>query len=255
MIRHFTWLRSPLWVAFALILAVAAHAFEVPPSTGHVVDQAGVIPEGVRTSLESALRRIARERSLQVAVLTVTTLDNESPESAAQKVFDAWKMGRKGEDRGLLFLVATQDRKVRIQPGYGLEGELPDGKVGRILDETVLPRFKTGDWAGGIVAGLDASLTAAGVTMGAIAAGVPAVTRPVRRDPREISPLGALASVIGLVLVIIGCAISPTFRFLILNMLIQGSGRGGRNGGDDSGGGFGGFGGGSSGGGGASRSW
>lgn len=223
--------------ALALALCGAAVAFDVPERQGHVVDRAGVIPDSTRAWLERSLAELASRHGVEVAVLTVPTLQGDSPEGAAQQVFDAWKMGRPGDDRGLLFLVATEDRKVRIQPGYGLEGVLPDGKLGAILDEHVVPKFRAGDWAGGIVDGLRAALAPLELSIG-------------QEDVRPRGPPGLeeIAGIALLVLLLIGCAVSPTLRFALLHAMLSGSHRGG-------GGGSGGFGGGSSGGGGASRGW
>lgn len=221
--------------ALALALCGPAVAFDVPGRQGHVVDRAGVIAEPTRGWLERSLAELAASRGVEVAVLTVPTLGGEAPEAAAQQVFDAWKMGRRGDDRGLLFLVATQDRKVRIQPGYGLEGDLPDGKLGAILDAHVLPRFREGDWTGGIVEGLRAALAPLGLSLG-------------RGEPAPRAPPGfeELAGIALLVLLLAGAAVSPSLRFALLHAMLRGAARGGGNGG---------FGGGSSGGGGASRGW
>jgi uncharacterized protein len=187
---------------------------------------------------------------IEVAVLIVRTLGGESVEAAAQATFDAWKPGTKGQDKGLLMLVAVEDRKVRLQPGYGLEGDLPDGKVGRILDEQVLPHFKAGDWLSGIRGGLATALREAGA---ALPDGAPAPRRRARGQ-REMSGMEMLL-LLGLVGFLgVRSMFSPTLRFMLLQMLL--SGRGGYSGGDrGQGGDFGGFGGGSSGGGGASRGW
>ena len=233
-----------LFFVLLLSLASVARAFDVPPATGHVNDLAGVLAESPRTSLEQALADVARTGRIEVAVLTVKSLNGETVESVAQHVFDTWKPGQKGQDKGLLMLVAVDDRKVRLQPGYGLEGELPDGKIGRILDERVLPHFKDGDWAGGIEGGLAAALHEAGVEL---AVGEP--QRPPPRRGQQLSLVQLLMLLGALGLVGVGCIVSPTMRFIVLEILLTG-GRGGQSRGGD-----GGFGGGSSGGGGASRGW
>lgn len=240
----------------ALILALArpAAAFDVPPARAFVTDQAGVLPDERERALEARLRAVARTRGIELAVFTVADLGGETIEGAAQRVFDAWKMGTKGQDRGALFLIAPRERKVRIQVGYGLEGELPDGKVGALLDQHVLARFRQGDLAGGIEAGVQAVLAELN------AADPPPLPRPVRRGRPAADPVSTAVLVGLIVLLALGSAVSPGFRRmlgdLLFYMLIFGRGGGGhhRPGGDD-GGGFGGFGGGSSGGGGASRGW
>lgn len=233
----------------ALVFASVACAFDVPPATGHVVDQAGVLDGTARARLEANLRQVKSANGIEVAVLIVRTLGGEPVESAAQAAFDAWKPGRSGQDKGLLMLVAVEDRKVRLQPGYGLEGDLPDGKLGRILDEQVLPHFKAGDWLSGIRGGLATALKEAGAVL---PDGAPAPRRAVRRE-RELSGV-ELMMLLGLVGFLgLGSIYSPALRFLLLHMLL--SGRGGQSGRSEGGGDFGGFGGGSSGGGGASRGW
>lgn len=238
-----------LCLFIALVLASVASAFDVPPATGHVVDQAGVLDATARERLEANLRQVKSANGIEVAVLLVRTLGGETVEAAAQSVFDAWKPGRSGQDKGLLMLVAVEDRKVRLQPGDGLEGDLPDGKLGRILDEEVLPHFKTGDWLSGVRAGLATSLKEAGAVLpdGALA------RRRAVRGQRELSGI-ELAMLLGLVGFLgLGSMYSPSLRFMLLHLLL--SGRGGHSGRSDGGGDLGGFGGGSSGGGGASRGW
>lgn len=230
-----------------LAFACSARAFDVPPAAGHVTDAAGVLTGEARATLESALAEVARADKIEVAVLTVKSLGGDTVEAAAQKVFDTWKPGARGKDRGLVMLVAVDDRKVRLQPGYGLEGDLPDGKIGRILDERVVPLFRSSDWYGGIRGGLDGALTAAGSRL---PGGAPAPVRRARDD--EVSPLQTLVMLVLFGCLIVGAMFSPTLRFLLIQLIFSGRGGGGRG---DGGGDFGGFGGGSSGGGGASRGW
>ena len=232
-----------------VVLAGAARAFDVPVSTGHVNDVAHVLPAGTRQWLEAELVRIETQSKVQVAVLTVATLGGDTVDSAAQKVFDAWKMGRKGEDRGLLVLVAVDDRKVRIQPGYGLEGQLPDARIGAILDERAVPRLRTGDWAGGIVEGLRGALDVLGVQLSTAPEGAVTPLAQRERKPETISPLQVIGMLVLVLVLGVLSAVSPTFRFLLWNLIFQAA-LGGRGGGGN---GSGGTGGGSSGGGGASR--
>jgi uncharacterized protein len=255
-------LRCAGFVALAaLALAGAASAFEVPPSRAYVTDSAGVIPDDTERRLESELMRVANDHGVQLAVLTVASLDGETVESAAQKVFDAWKMGKKGDDRGALLLVAPKDRKIRLQVGYGLEGDLPDGKVGALLDQHVLPLFKGGDFSGGIVNGVHAVLRELKIQPG-LGLDPP---RPVRRrGRRQASAFEQMLTMGFIILVFVLCVASPAFRRIVIDLLwysaiFGGHGHGGhRNdhfGSYSGGSGFGGFGGGSSGGGGASRGW
>jgi uncharacterized protein len=107
-------------------------------------------------SLNATLGGLERTNGAEMAVVVVTSLDGLSVEEAAVKLFEMWGIGKQRQDNGLLLLWSTGDRRVRVEVGYGLEGALPDGKVGAILDTYVIPRFKTGDFDQGIVDGVDA---------------------------------------------------------------------------------------------------
>jgi uncharacterized protein len=102
-----------------------------------------------------------RTHGIEMAVVVVRSLDGLSIEDAAERLFKLWGIGKKDRDNGLLFLWSTADRKVRIEVGYGLEGVVPDGKAGAILDAYVIPRFKAGEFDAGVIAGVDAVLAAA----------------------------------------------------------------------------------------------
>src|SRR5690606_21850836 len=101
------------------------------------------------------LAALDARKGAQLAVLIVPTTGDDTVETYARRVFDAWKLGREGVDDGILFLVAKDDRRLRIEVGYGLEGAVPDLLAGRIIREQVTPRFKQGDYSGGVVAGVD----------------------------------------------------------------------------------------------------
>lgn len=133
-----------------------AHALDVPPLTGRVMDLAHVLPA---SSVESVSARLAAHEattSNQVAVLIVPSLEGDALEEFSHRVATAWKLGQKGTDNGVLLLVAIQERKVRIEVGYGLEGTLTDARSARIIRNDVLPRFRAGDLPGGVAAGIDA---------------------------------------------------------------------------------------------------
>jgi uncharacterized protein len=148
-----------LFAGALLLSAPPAQAVElvpVPHLTARVVDQAGVLPADVRERLEADLAAFEAQKGSQIAVLVVPTTQPEAIEQYALRVSEAWKLGREKEDDGVLFLVAVQDRAMRIEVGYGLEGVLPDAVANRILDEVVTPRFREGDYPGGIQAGVQA---------------------------------------------------------------------------------------------------
>jgi uncharacterized protein len=133
-----------------------AQELEVPFLSGRVVDEAGIIPPEVRTRIEEKLARYEADTGHQVAVLTVPSLEGAPVEDYALRVAETWKLGREGVDDGVLFLVSSGDRRMRLEVGYGLEPELTDLEASRILDEQVAPRFRQGDFGGGIEAGVDA---------------------------------------------------------------------------------------------------
>ncbi|MBM4221900.1 MAG: YgcG family protein, partial [Gammaproteobacteria bacterium] len=140
-----------------LLLAQAAVAavLPVPALTGRVVDGTGTLSAGEQSVLEEKLAALEQRKGSQIVVLLVPTVRPEAIEQFSLRVVEAWKPGRKGVDDGALLLVAKDDREIRIEVGYGLEGAIPDATANRIIDEFILPRFRDGDFAGGIAAGVD----------------------------------------------------------------------------------------------------
>jgi len=142
----------------ALLVCWAFAAFAdvaVPPLTGRVVDQTGTLSSGDIASLTQTLKDLETRKGSQVAVLIVPTTGPETIEQFSIRVADAWKVGRKKIDDGALLVIAKNDRHLRIEVGYGLEGALTDVTTKRIIDEDITPKFKSGDFAGGISAGVD----------------------------------------------------------------------------------------------------
>src|SRR6201999_2602547 len=127
----------------------------VPPLSGRVVDQTGTLSSDTIASLTQTLKDLQARKGSQIAVLIVPTTAPETIEQFSIRVAEAWKIGRKKIDDGALLVVAKDDRKLRIEVGYGLEGALPDVTARRIIDEIIVPHFRTGDFAGGISAGVD----------------------------------------------------------------------------------------------------
>jgi uncharacterized protein len=136
------------------MLAAAADV-AVPPLTGRVVDQTATLSAADVSNLEQKLKAFEDRKGSQIAVLMVPTTAPEAIEQYAIRVVEQWKLGRKKVDDGALLLIAKDDRKLRIEVGYGLEGALNDATAKRIIDEIITPRFKAGDFAGGINAGVD----------------------------------------------------------------------------------------------------
>ena len=126
-----------------------------------VTDMPGMLRAETITRLNSAISDFERTTSAEIAVVVIGSLDGLSIEEAAVQLFDLWDIGKKNTDNGLLLLWSTGDRRVRVEVGYGLEGVLPDGKVGAILDAYVIPKFKSGEFDEGLLAGVDALLSAA----------------------------------------------------------------------------------------------
>jgi len=142
--------------ALLLALVAPARALDVPYLSGRVVDLADLLPPAAEQATTARLDALEKATGAQVVVLTIPSLDGEALEDYAIRVAETWKLGRKGVDDGVLFLVARDDRALRIEVGYGLEAKLPDITTKRILDELVVPHFRAGDFAGGIEAGVAA---------------------------------------------------------------------------------------------------
>ena len=148
------WLLSLL--LFACSLAVAEQP--IPPLAAHVTDLTGTLAGDQEATLDAKLAAFEREKGPQIAVLIVATVRPETIEQYALRVVEAWKLGRQGIDDGALLLVAKDDRRMRIEVGYGLEGALNDATAKRIISETIVPHFKQGEFYAGIEAGVDAML-------------------------------------------------------------------------------------------------
>jgi len=135
--------------------AIAAAQVPEPKLSARVTDLTGTLSAEQRQALETRLQEFEASKVAQIAVLLVPTTQPEPIEQYARRVLDEWKLGRKGVDDGALLLIAMKDRKLRIEVQYGLEGVLPDATAKRIIDETVVPRFKQQDVYGGISAGVE----------------------------------------------------------------------------------------------------
>jgi uncharacterized protein len=140
----------------ALPMAAQAQTAEVPYLTGRVVDNAEILKPDTRRRLTEQLQAHEKKTTNQIAVLTVPTLRGESVEEYAVRVFEQWKLGRKGKDNAVLMVVVPQDRRMRIEVGYGLEGTLTDATASRIIRNVMAPRFQAGDYDGGISQGVAA---------------------------------------------------------------------------------------------------
>src|SRR5262245_59615987 len=145
-----------LFVAGAVLVAAVAATEDVPFLTGRVVDDAHLLSDRARATLTSTLQAHEDATTNQIVVLTLPTLGGGDIESFANNVFHTWKLGQKGKDNGVLVLVVPNDRKVRIEVGYGLEPTLPDGAAGEIIRTWMTPAFKAGNYDKGIEDGVAA---------------------------------------------------------------------------------------------------
>src|SRR6202040_928812 len=132
-----------------------AFAANFPALTGRIVDQANIIPAGTRSALESKLADLESKSSIQLVVATLTSLEGQEIEPHANELFRSWKLGEKTKNNGVLLLVAPNEKRVRIEVGYGLEGTLTDALSTVIISNAIAPRFKVGDFGGGISRGVD----------------------------------------------------------------------------------------------------
>ncbi len=138
-----------------LLPLLAQAEVPVPPLKARVTDLTGTLTAEQQAGIESRLAAFEQKKGSQVALLIVPTTQPEAIEQYSIRIVEQWKLGRKGVDDGALLLVAKDDHTLRIEVGYGLEGALNDATSKRIIEEFIVPRFKAGDFAGGITAGLD----------------------------------------------------------------------------------------------------
>ena len=240
--------------------ASAVGAVEIPVRPpAPVVDLAGIIDDSVETKLNRYMRELEQKTTAQVAILTLKSLQGQPLETLSISIaHDKWQLGQKGKDNGLLLMVALDDRKYRIEVGYGLEGILPDSLVGGIGRQYLVPYFRKGDYSGGIYAAALAIANRIADEAGVKISGLPAVKKahPTQARRKSSSPLGKILSLL-IFLVIFFIFIRNPRSFLALMLLSSLGGRRGHWGGSGGGFGGGGFGGGGGGfgGGGASGSW
>ena len=244
-----------LLLFFSSPLLQEAISKEVPPLTGPIIDQANILHGPLKLRLAASLQELRRHKRVQLQVLIVDSLEDEYIESYSIKVVDQWRLGQKKDSKGVLFLIAMKERKMRIEVGQGLEGDLTDAMSGRII-AMVRPYFKKKDYATGLVLGLSALATAVGGELQS----VPLSGRERRRSYRQSNPSHAFSLILFLIVTLTlfgrgrrggGPGVGAWF---LLGALSGGMGRGG---GLSRGGGISGWSGGGGGfsGGGASGSW
>ncbi len=245
-------LRLALVAAWFSLLAAIACAAEpnFPAHTSAVVDAVGLLNPADRQALDQKLRAYYASSGKQVVVAVVPSLEGYDIRDYGVRLFRHWQIGDKKRDDGVLLLVAPKERKVSIETGYGAEGDLTDALSRIIIENGIVPRFKAGDWTGGIEAGVD-DITK---TLGG---GGKIIAERARNTGSEVSLEELLPLIIFLVIVffILSRASRGGRRGGIIILPMPSGGSWGGSGGWGGGGGYGGGGGGSSGGGGASGSW
>lgn len=150
-----TFVMTPIMTLVVTFIFSQAQAdFQVPPLTGPVVDQAGLLDRGTEERIDQALRFLRDQGGSQLTVLTVPSLEGLPIEQASIRVTDQWKLGGAKMDNGVLLMIAQNERRVRIEVGQGLEGVLTDVDSKRIIEDSILPLFRAGDYPSGIVVGV-----------------------------------------------------------------------------------------------------
>lgn len=261
------------WVLVVAVLAglalpCAVEAAKPAPPKTYVEDLAGIIDDKTERKLLGYLQELEQKTTAQFIVLTVPTTSGKPIERYAIDIAQAWGLGQKGKDNGILFVVAVRDRKYRFEVGYGLEGPLPDSFCGTVGRTHLVPNFKRGDYSKGVLDATAAILNKLEQHYNVELSGVPTVKMPrrgmARTGRRTVTPFGACAGaplILVIALIVIG---SRLFRYWMFGYWGGGyyrshiGGGWGGFGGGSSGGGFGSFGGGGGGGfggGGASGSW
>ncbi len=243
-----------LGIAAFLYIFPAAAAEKFPAPRGAVNDYAHIITPDVKTKMESLSREVLDKTGTSIVVAVMPSIGENDARSYANELFRKWGIGEKGKDRGVLIFLTMKEKQVRIEIGYGVEGILPDGLIGEILDENFMPAARTGDYAAGLyntqaavaaVIAKDAHVTLTG--------NFPVELPRTKKEKSRVN----IVTIVLIVLAFIVLMATPQGRDMLpwlLLLIFSGRGGGGRGGfGGFGGDGFGGFGGGDSGGGGADR--
>jgi uncharacterized protein len=249
-VRNYSFL-TVLSVLFILAAAIKVLAVEGPPSD-YIEDRAGIIEASTKAGLSSRLKSLNDKTGIQMVVLTVPSTDGIPIEEYSIERAQKWGIGQKGKDNGILFVVAVNDKKYRIEVGYGLESVMPDSLAGTIGRQYMVPKFRRGDFSGGINDAANAVIGTVAKAYGAEVEGAAPAAPASRKKNSGFSTI----FIIFIAIIILSRFLSPfgrrSFGRRHGGIWIGGGGFGGS--GSFGGGGFGG-GGGSFGGGGASGGW
>jgi uncharacterized protein len=248
----------PVIAWICLVCACAAQTLTFPTLSGRVVDEAGLLDAATRTALTGSLAELEQKTTDQLVVVTLKSLQGTSIEDYGYQLGRRWQIGQKDKNNGVLLIVALNERKVRIEVGYGLEGTLTDAVTRLIIENSIMPRFKVSDYAGGIRRGVEDIIQVLGGDAQEYQDRATQRLAPdnVQPIPKAVVWPAIIAAVFGLGILIM-CAIRGSqtcqgiLQFLLMLLF---SGRSSSSGGSSGGGSFSG-GGGSFGGGGASGSW
>lgn len=244
-----------LSLAGAVLVAPRAALAVVPLVPARwVTDEAGFLSEGARRTLDARLEAYERQTGHQVLVWIGRTTGGLPIEDFALGAFEAWRVGRKGIDDGLVLFVLSEDRQIRIEVGYGLEGQVPDAIASRIIREVMVPRIQAADRDGAVLAGVDALITAIDGRAAAFEPGTGASSParpPPNQGPRSLTTAEKVLVGLAVIAFLVVLATNPSFALYLLFSILSG----GRGGGGSGGAGRYSGGGGRSGGGGASGSW
>ena len=272
-----TLLRFWLALAVAVLIGGAASAAIPPRPAGPILDQANILPPAEEGALDAKLRAYTARTGRALMVVTVSSLDGQDINTYGVQLGQTWGVGGKTTDQGLILLIAPSERKLRFEVGYGLEQYLPDVLAGRIIRDTITPRFKANDYVGGINAGIDAAIAQLdrdpAETRAIAEAEAAAKAKDSSGNGGTIGGFIFWIAMIGVFMVVFGRggrrgkrysrggnvagAVGEVILWSALNAAFDNDGDGGGFGGGGGGGGFGGFGGGGGGfnGGGASGGW
>lgn len=230
-------------LAFVFGLSPIALAFDIPPLTGPVIDEVGLLNDNTKRQLINSLQTLKQQQNVQIQIYVTKSLQDEVIESAAIKIFDKWKLGDEKTDKGLLFLIAPNEKRIRIEVGQGLEGDIPDVIAKRIISDVIRPYFQRKEFNLGVVQGVAALQTYIGNPDAQLKTG----QVDEAQDPKAAKSTKPWIILIAIGIWLVIFMFNPSLALYLLFSMMRGGGGGG--GGSWSGGG------GKSSGGGASGGW